>query len=94
MAVSVKNLNGTSTRRPPAGYDSWLDYWRKTMRVPEEFIRCANLSCDNWAEVGGHVKRANPILGYSFIVPLCKACNAKSSKEVYGVDSSSLCRIR
>lgn len=26
--IMVKNIKGTSGKKPPKGYDSWLDFWK------------------------------------------------------------------
>lgn len=78
MLIKVKNLHGTS--KPPAGYKSWLDYWqRKTGRS----AMCANVNCNAFADVGGHVIKVDGFDKKRYIVPLCYNCNNDHDKEFF-----------
>jgi len=70
----VKNLNGTAGKTCSCpGSNSWLEHWeRKTGRRAGECAACTSL-----AEVGGHVKKVGQDYSH-YIVPLCKACNART----------------
>lgn len=85
MSVLVRNINGTSDRKP-IGFDSWKEFW-ESMKG-ESFLFCSNRRCIKVAEVGAHVQKAG--LGASkewYIVPLCKGCNNKTIEfEVYKND--------
>lgn len=72
--VKVHNIKGTSDRKPK-GYNSWKDFWiDKTGR---SWKSCCAI-CNNNAEVGAHVQKdGNNTENYWYIIPLCKACNAK-----------------
>lgn len=76
MSCVVRNINGTSTRKPKK-FTSWQAFWED--KKGEKFNFCSNKECFNLAEVGAHVQR----IGYRtsnewYIVPLCKGCNNKS----------------
>lgn len=76
MTCLVRNINGTSKRKPK-GFISWQAFWEE--KKGEEFMVCSNKECWHLAEVGAHVQR----IGYRtsnewYIVPLCRGCNNKS----------------
>lgn len=91
----VKNLNGTSDSKPKNGYKTWENYWEK--ETHKKFADCSCKDCKNKAEVGAHVKKVNAYPGmfindnHWYIIPLCRACNCKSSKDEFEVRSSDLC---
>ena len=89
--VKVKNIHA-GDRKPPAGYSSWLSFWKdmKGIRQSESVI-CANLACTYSARHGGHVKKVKSDDGRWYIVPLCVSCNEDKDKE-FVVDASSLVR--
>lgn len=81
MATRVKNLNGTSNRKVPDGYKSWLHFWEE--RSGKKAVDCG--CCINTADVGAHVKKCDSYDTSWYIVPLCHGCNAKPSEEEFNV---------
>lgn len=71
MTTKVKNLNGTSDRE--CSCDSWTAHWENW--TGKTATTCANTACDEFAEVGAHVKKVGADDDATYIVPLCKACN-------------------
>jgi hypothetical protein len=57
---------------------SWLQHWDSFSRQKANF--CMVLGCDNKPEVGGLVQKAGEDKLY--IVPLCRACAAKTGEEL------------
>lgn len=90
MAI-VKNLNGTSDNRPPAGYSSWKEYWEEKMN--RRFSLCSCTDCYKTAEIGGHVKKVNGS-GEWYIVPICQEHNRLSSVYQYEVKDADMLRVR
>jgi hypothetical protein len=77
MSILVKNINGTANRIPPVGYSSWLDFWEKKTGL--KATKCNNVACSTTKDlVGAHVIKVNSVDQKWYIVPLCKACNAKT----------------
>ena len=89
MAILVKNLRGTSSKKLPAGFTSWFDVlvarsnWRPVM--------CLNIDCFNVATKGGHVIKKNTDKT-EYLVPICTSCNNEHDKEFY-VDEIDLIAI-
>ncbi len=81
MSTKVKNLNGTSDNKVPNCYNSWLDFWEKKSGQKAGECGCCNQSAD----VGAHVQKANSSDKSWYIVPLCRGCNNKSSTEEFDV---------
>jgi hypothetical protein len=73
--MKVNNINGTSQNACPCG--SWLMHWQRVVR--SAIARCSVLGCSNVAEVGAHVQKDGATDRRWFIVPLCKAHNAKAA---------------
>jgi|SRR5690554_3871063 len=88
IIVKVKNLNGTSNRRPPYGYVSWKDWWEK--QKGRKFYQCSKYLCTKKAEVGAHVQKDYLYDRRWYIVPLCPACNLQSSSVTFHVKSNDL----
>ena len=84
MKVAVKNLHGTSGRKPK-GYSSWEEFWIAHKGYWPTY--CSASDCCNKAKVGAHVIK---VYGSNkwYIVPLCKACNAR--EDIFYVDDSLL----
>ena len=78
--IDVKNKKNTSDKRPPSEYSSWLDFWEK--RKGKRARLCEVQSCNDSAEVGGHVIKygEGP---KEYILPLCHSCNNKPEDEVF-----------
>ncbi|GMB90837.1 hypothetical protein [Helicobacter ailurogastricus] len=74
--TTVKHVEGSSdSKAQDFGYDSWIDYYRKHMKIP-----CCYLDCHNDAEFGAHVK----IKGYGerwWIVPVCPRHNPPTNES-------------
>lgn len=89
----VKNMQGTSEKRPPYPYDnkSWLEYWQ--IKTGKKAFFCSRFGCINYAEHGGHVRICDGMLaGKAFIVPLCRECNNPANTSEFYVDCE-LCEI-
>jgi hypothetical protein len=81
--MRVKNIIGSSNSLPPAGYSSWLDFWKAHYHGNQP-LRCAAYShgSEHTDLVGAHVKKVDSSDNSWYIVPLCKALNA-STEEFY-----------
>jgi hypothetical protein len=68
----VKNLIGTGGKSCSCG--SWLQHWENNTitRVP---LLCVANGCNNFAKVGGHVKKTDTGANDAFIIPICDSCN-------------------
>ncbi|WP_104708504.1 hypothetical protein [Helicobacter ailurogastricus] len=73
--TTVKHIKGSGdSEAQDFGYDSWIDYYRKNMRIP-----CCQLGCPHDADRGAHVK----IEEYGekwWIVPVCSSHNPPINK--------------
>lgn len=88
--IKVHNINGTSGRKPNDGSDDWLDFWEAHHTSTVTY--CQDTSCTNKKEVGAHVQKdGKDDDKYWYIVPLCKACNAKTVP--FSVPENMLVRI-
>jgi hypothetical protein len=84
--TKVKNLNGTSDNKVPAGFNSWKDWWEK--QTGRKFGNCSCNECGSSAEVGAHVQKSGAIDRKWYIVPLCNQCNVgKKNVEFYVKDN-------
>lgn len=90
MSCLVRNINGTSTRKP-TGFRSWKEFWESKKKEP--FTFCAREGCYNAAEVGAHVQRVRAGASKEwYIVPLCKECN--NQKDIsFKVDQNYLVKL-
>ena len=70
----VKNKKGTSDKKPPAGYSSWIDFWEK--KTKRKTKSCLALLCSNGCDVGGHVI-VDGEGGKEYILPICQSHNQK-----------------
>jgi hypothetical protein len=86
--IKVKNINGTADRGPSDGSASWQEWWEKKKR--RRFNKCSNVNCGFNAEVGAHVIKVVSNDKKWYIVPLCKACNAKRDNDAFYVNESDL----
>ena len=84
--MKVKNLNGTSANK--CFCDSWLEHWKLFSKEPKNC--CAVKDCSSAPEVGGHVQKDGSSDKDWYIVPLCKACNAKSNQTLEIKDGINL----
>ncbi len=85
MEIQIKNLSGTSDKTCTCG--TWLDHWVKISGKPLPNY-CSISMCYQKPEVGAHVKKADLLNFSTYIVPMCKACNAKT--EVLTLKDSDL----
>jgi len=83
----VKNISGSSKYNPPSGYGSWKEYWEA--RKYRRFSYCACITCQNRAEVGGHVKMVYGPNDW-YIIPICSFHNNPSFVEPYTVRDDDL----
>jgi hypothetical protein len=76
--MKVKNVSGSSRFSAPAGYDSWLDYWKK--QTNKNISVCSAEGCREKNLVGAHVKKASTYTTDEkwYIVPICSSCNKKT----------------
>ena len=92
--TKIKNLNGTGAERykdPPKGYSSWKSWWEA--QAGRSFSTCSCSGCTSKAAVGAHVQKSGSADKKWYIVPLCSACNHKSSDEVFEVRDADLVAI-
>lgn len=90
--VTVHNLKNTGDQLPPSGFKSWQDWWEN--KKEKKFKLCSRSGCKNNAEVGAHVKETSLLnINESYIVPLCKQCNAISSEDGFEVAYENLQQI-
>ena len=75
--MKYKNINGTSGRKSPTGFSSWLDYYMKTNGI-NTIPTCAHKGCSNRATIGAHVKKVGANNNSWYIIPLCYSCNGLS----------------
>lgn len=90
MLYKVKNLNGTSDSKLPAGYSSCLDFWEKILSWDKPFrsstTKCHNIRCNEKDNLNGaHVKLVEGGDEW-YIVPLCTSCNTGLKNAVFSVD--------
>ena len=78
--IDVKNKKGTADKKPPVGYDSWLDFWEK--KKGKKATQCEVMSCKGSSDLGGHVIKAGEG-SKEYILPVCSACNNKPEDEVF-----------
>ena len=78
--IEVKNKGGTSKKLPPAGYDSWLDFWEKKKNAKAK--KCEVFACGKSADVGGHVIKVGE-RNKEYILPMCYECNNKPDDETF-----------
>ncbi|WP_104758061.1 hypothetical protein [Helicobacter salomonis] len=74
--TTVQHIKGSGdSEAKKFGYDSWIDYYRKHMKIP-----CCYFDCPRDADRGAHVK----IEGYGerwWIVPVCPSHNPRTNEE-------------
>jgi len=70
--IEVKNKKGTTNKKPPVGYTSWIDFWEK--KKDKRALNCEVMSCRGNAELGGHVIKIGEG-NKEYILPLCLSCN-------------------
>lgn len=86
MPRYVKNLNGTSHRRPPDG-GTWLDFWRTRTRTRSDRRACAVVSCPQDATVGAHVQEKGIVASNAWLIaPFCRTHNHFSCTEIMEID--------
>jgi hypothetical protein len=89
--IDVKNKNKTSTKTPPTGYKSWLDFWEKEKGT--KAVKCEVQNCKGSADVGGHVIKSGEG-GKEYILPMCYTCNNKPDGEVFKAWESDLVSVK
>lgn len=81
--IKVKNKKGTSSRVPPNGSGTWLEFWENsTGRKAEE---CKVYGCEGKAEVGGHVIKVGEG-AKEYILPMCYSCNNKKDEVFWAFE--------
>lgn len=84
--VKVKNVKGHF--KVPVGYDSWLNYWERTMN--REAKVCAKSDCNNTDNlVGGHVYKKGDSDSI-YLVPLCYDHNHYTITDEYEVPADMM----
>ena len=79
IKVKVQNYDGGADNS-----EIWINRWEETMRRSAEI--CSNTACscpDNL--VGAHVVKCSETDGTTYIVPLCRSCNALSPEHIFTV---------
>ncbi|GMT39179.1 hypothetical protein NHP20013_13040 [Helicobacter bizzozeronii] len=66
------------------GYDSWIDYYRKHMKIP-----CCYFDCPRDADRGAHVKIEELHGGKWWIVPVCPSHNPPTN-EPFNVKANTI----
>ena len=93
--MKIKNVKGSSkvSPNPPAGYESWLDYWEKNFGQtldPDKWYDCPgcgkNIQRKNFD--GCHVQKVDSTDQKWYIIPLCDSCN--HTKDEPDVDADLL----
>ena len=85
--IEVKNKKGTSSKTPPTGYRSWLDFWEN--KKGKNATQCEAMLCSGTPDVGGHVIKSGEG-GKEYILPLCYSHNNMSESENYKAWESDL----
>lgn len=78
--IDIKNKKGTSSKMPPAGYESWLDFWEK--KKEKKATRCGVMLCKGTPHLGGHVIKAGEG-SKEYILPMCYSCNNRPEDETF-----------
>lgn len=78
--INIKNKKGTSSKTPPAGYTSWLDFWEKKKK--KKATTCEALHCNGSPDVGGHVIKSGEG-AKEYILPICYDHNNNPETETY-----------
>ena len=86
--VDVKNKKGTSDRVLPAGCNSWLQYWEKTVGKTAE--ECTAVGCSNKGHLHGSHVFIDGATAKEYIVPLCASCNLAEDGKVFSVLKENL----
>lgn len=89
--IQVKNKKGTSSKTPPASFNSWLDFWQK--KKGKSALSCEVHACGGNADLGGHVIKAGQG-GTEYILPLCSRCNNMPEDEVFTAWDDDLVPVR
>lgn len=82
--MKINNINGTSDNTCKCG--SWLNHWKNYsgQSLPSY---CPEEKCTQKPEVGAHVQRDSSSDRSWYIVPLCKAHNARTGESLRISDS-------
>lgn len=86
-----KNINNTSDRRVPSGYNSWLDFYEQKSGKSAKV--CKVKDCTSSAADGAHVKKVNSSDNSWYIVPLCRSHNHDGDEFELNSDADPV-RIR
>ena len=84
MAILVHNINGTSDNSCICG--SWLKHWENFSGKKAGL--CAEVSCQNKAEVGAHVQKEKSNTSKWYIIPLCSKHNNAKGQDIYVMDGT------
>ena len=88
--IQVKNKKGTSEKKPPSGYSSWLDFWEK--KKSKKADSCEVIGCKGNPDVGGHVIKVGEG-NKEYILPMCSECNNKPDGEIFKAWENDLVSI-
>ena len=86
--MKVTNINGTSEYDCSCG--SWLKHWEKFNSAGQSKPYLCPACGSPFVEVGAHVQKFGSFDDKWYIVPLCKACNNKSSSTILDIGNCSL----
>lgn len=93
--IYVVNAVGTSDKKCPYGYSSWLDFWQK--RTKKIAAYCRNCGKPTTNLVGGHVQKIGKYLNGTlyridelYIIPICPDCNNPENNKIFSVDETEL----
>ncbi|TSA79523.1 hypothetical protein [Helicobacter mehlei] len=83
---TAKHIKGSGdSEAKDFGYDSWIDYYRKYMKIP-----CCYLDCPNDAEIGAHVMIKTEEHGKEWwIAPVCPSHNPPTN-EPFNVKANTI----
>lgn len=88
--IAVKNKKGTTEKKPPSNYSSWLVYWEE--KKGEKAEKCRVLKCGRKPDLGGHVIKVGEG-GKEYILPMCNSCNNKPKDEIFKAWESDLVSV-
>lgn len=88
--IEVKNKKGTGDKKPPSGYDNWLDFWEK--KKGKKATECEVMFCHSSPNLGGHVIKAGEG-NKEYILPMCSKCNNKPDEEIFKAWDSDLISV-
>lgn len=89
--VEVVYVSDSEQKKPPAGYESWLEYWE--LNKERSAKSCEVMSCTKLPEVGGHVMRVGKADAV-YILPMCEMCCSDLRSEVFKAWESDMLPIK